>query len=60
MTWDKAFANCKDFYINDDKTVKRLTFNFKSPAPLITSDRDFYVINYRRYDFPRMGDVSVY
>ena len=38
----------------------RLSYRFLSPASLITSDRDFYVMQLIKRDYPMKGDVSIY
>ena len=50
--WDSAFADMKIFYRTPDELKARMTFTFKSPAPLITSDRDFYIQELTRRDWP--------
>jgi hypothetical protein len=50
----------KLFYRTPDGSKARIAFTFKSPAPLITSDRDFYIQELTGYDFPQKGDISIY
>ena len=58
--WDPAIADFKVFFSNEDSSMRRQTFNFKSPVPLITSDRDFYIISLIRRDFPEKGDIAIF
>ena len=50
----------KIFWTNEEGTIRRQTFNFTSPAPLVSSDRDFYFLYMIRRDFPQQGDISVF
>ena len=59
--WDTAIEDFKIFYQSPDGlTETRCAYNFKSPASLITSDRDFYIIQFVRKDFPLPGDWSIF
>jgi len=50
----------KIFYSTPNRSMARMAMTFKSPAPLITSDRDFYLQELTRHDFPQKGDISIY
>ena len=58
--WDKNVADFKIYHQTADQAEMRLSYRFLSMAPLITSDRDFYVWQLIRRDYPQKGDVSIY
>ena len=44
QNWDTAIDSFKTLYSTPDMAEARVSYNFKSPAPLLTSDRDFYIL----------------
>ena len=58
--WDIQMSDIITFFTSEDGTFRRLTYNFMSTVPLIASDRDFYVAQMVRRDFPEPGDVSIF
>ena len=60
VQWDKNVADFKIYHQTADESEMRLSYRFLSPASLITSDRDFYVMQLIRRDYPQKGDVSIY
>ena len=66
-SWDKQLANMTSYFQEtrkakdgSDYIYRRLSFTYLSPASLIVSDRDFYVQELIRYDFPVKGAVCLY
>lgn len=51
-SWDKAIDDFKIFESSPDGSIARVAYNFKSPAPFVTSDRDFYTLRFIKRDFP--------
>ena len=50
--WESAMEDIRVFFTSDDGDYTRMYFNFKSPVPMITYDRDFYFAQMVRRDFP--------
>ena len=50
----------KKFYQTPDGSKSRFTFTFKSPAPLVAYDREFYIQELTRRDFPQKGDIAMF
>jgi len=48
----------REFFRSPDYTYSRIGFNFKSPAPFI-ADRDFYLLQLMRKDWPEKGDYAL-
>lgn len=57
--WDKTLYDFKVFHANEDKSVSRVSYTFRSPVPGM-SDRDFYLQQLVRNDFPEPGVVAMH
>ena len=60
MAWDKNVVDMKTFEITPDMSAGRIYYRYLSPAPYLTSDRDFYIYQLVRRDFPEVGMVCIY
>ena len=58
-TWDLQCKDFKKFFKTPDGSKCRFTFTFKSPAPLMVSDREFYIQELTRKDWPQPGDIAM-
>ena len=43
MGWDKNMTEMKSYEMAHDMSAGRISYRFLSPAPLVLSDRDFYI-----------------
>lgn len=58
--WDTKIVDWKLYFSTPDHSYSRLSFNFISPAKPFVDDRDFYLLQLVRRDFPEKGDVTLF
>lgn len=58
-SWDKNICDFKIFEANPDKTISRVNYTFKSPIAGV-SDRDFYLLQLIKWDYPTKGAVTMH
>lgn len=60
--WDPLFKELKKFHSSEcaNETLNRFTFTYESPVPLIGADREFYINEVIRRDWPQKGDISIF
>lgn len=57
--WDTKLNDFKELYMTPDYSYGRVYYNFKSPFKGIINDRDFYLLQAVRRDFPEKGDIAI-
>ena len=56
--WDTSFYDFRVLYQSQDKSYRRIYYAFKSPSAV--SDRDFYLDEHYRRDFPEPGMYTTF
>ena len=59
MAWDKTIYDFKVYSTNEDRSISKVGYTFKSPV-MIIADRDFYLHQFVRWDYPTKGSVSIF
>jgi hypothetical protein len=57
--WDKQIVDWKLHFMTPDFSYGRIGFNFKSPLKGVVDDRDFYLQQIVRKNFPSKGDFAI-
>ena len=57
--WDVKIDGFKEFAMTPGYEAGRVAYNFKSPVKGVVSDRDFYIQQLTRRNFPRQGDICI-
>ena len=57
--WDVKINEFKEYSMTPDKSAGRVYYKFISPVKGIVADRDFYIQQLTRRNFPRQGDIAI-
>lgn len=58
--WDTKLNDFREYYVTPDYSYGRIYYNFISPFKGVISDRDFYLLQLIRRDYPEKGDIFIF
>ena len=56
--WDTNLQEPRELFATPCKRYRRIYYSFKSPPTV--ADRDFYIKEHLRYDYPNKGMATLY
>ena len=58
--WETKLNDLRELYMTPDYSYGRIYYNFKSPCKGVIADRDFYLVQLIRRDYPQKGDIAIF
>ena len=59
VQWDIKITDFKTYAMAPDYSSGRVGYNFISPMKAFVADRDFYIQQYVRRNWPNPGDIAI-